>query len=134
MMGRTAIIAAALFGASAVHAKGGHYNIMGAGSLSCGSYVSAYEGYRPYANGVSGLLAMHAATSFFQYEAWIQGYIVGLNAMTAGNMRSIDEAGLQVWVYNYCSAYPLKKVVDAASQLYVELGGTIPKELRGSDK
>lgn len=117
---------------SSVQAKEGPYYILGAGASSCGSYVTAYDEYRPYAAGNgSGLLAMHAAASYLQYQSWIQGYIVGVDAVAGGHMRSIDEAGLQQWIYSYCKANPLKNVVDAANQLYFELGGTIPKKLRG---
>jgi len=69
---------------------------------------------------------MLAIGTYEQYEAWIQGYLYGVDSWNAGQIRQFDRAGLQLWVYNYCQQHPLELVVNAALAFYKEVGGPTP--------
>jgi hypothetical protein len=102
-------------------------SVRGAGSFSCAVYVQAYDAYRPFADGnEGGVVAQTAAADFMPYEAWIQGYLFGVDSWNKDQIRSFDRAGLQLWVYNYCQKHPLDIVANAALAFYRSLGGPIP--------
>ncbi len=62
-------------------------------------------------------------------EAWVIGYLSGLNTMHAlaglkpdnplDELNSVDQA--YVWLDNFCKANPLRKVDGASLELYKEL-------------
>jgi hypothetical protein len=100
--------------------------IHGAGAKSCGTYVSAYDTYRPFSGGdgqIGGIAAMQASAAFWQYEEWIDGYLVGVASWNMRPIRDYDRTGMQLWIYNYCRQKPLDVVANAALALYKELGG-----------
>jgi hypothetical protein len=101
--------------------------LRGAGSASCGAYVQAYDDYRPFANANSvGLGASAAIGNYAQYEAWIQGYLFGVDSWNKRQIKKFDRAGMQLWFYNYCQQHPLTQIVNAALAFYRELGGPVP--------
>jgi hypothetical protein len=101
--------------------------IRGAGSFSCGAYVQAYDAYRPFAGGNDGgMIASQATSNYAQFEAWIQGYLFGVDSWNKHQIKNFDRAGMQLWVYTYCQKHPLDIVANAALAFYRELGGPIP--------
>ena len=61
-------------------------------------------------------------------EAWIRGYLTGMNAgmsifkppMASVGLNS-DPAANNLWIDNWCRTHPLSKINDAAFELYVAL-------------
>jgi hypothetical protein len=98
--------------------------VRGAGSESCAQYVQAYHQYR--APSASGATASQAITNFLQYEAWIQGYLFGIDSWNRGEIRDFDRAGMQLWIDGYCQKHAVQLIADAAEAFYRELGGRIP--------
>jgi hypothetical protein len=98
--------------------------VRGAGSETCAQYIQAYDQYRTLS--ASGTTASQAITNFLQYEAWIQGYLFGVDSWNRGEIRDFDRAGMQLWVYGYCQKHSLQLIADAALAFYRELGGPIP--------
>lgn len=98
--------------------------VRGAGSESCAQYVQAYDQYRTLV--ASGTTASQAITNYLQYEAWIQGYLFGVDSWNRGEIRGFDRAGMQIWVYGYCQKHSLQLIADAALAFYRELGGQSP--------
>lgn len=114
-------------GSSAARAHGPLVDVLGAGSDSCGKYVTAYRDYRANGSGNEAtFLAWRSAALFYQYQSWIQGYITAAAAFHRGHIQAIDGDALVVWVNEYCQKHPLQNIVDAANRLYIELGGTFP--------
>lgn len=101
--------------------------VRGAGSQSCGQYVQAYDQYRALAGTVaSGTMTSQAIANYLQYEAWIQGYLFGVDSWNRRQIRDFDRAGMQLWVYGYCQKHPFELIADAALAFYQELGGPSP--------
>lgn len=99
----------------------------GAGGGSCGKYVQVYDAYKPYSDGNTGdVLAWQATANYWQYEQWIEGYLFGVDSWNRREIRSFDEAGMQLWIYNYCQKHPIDPVANAALAFYRELGGPTP--------
>jgi hypothetical protein len=83
---------------------GYNYSIVGAGNVSCGSWLSGQERL---------FLA-----------SWIQGYITASSLYKAlldenkdGEYDIDSGAGVEQWITNYCTTNPLKKLADAAFDL-----------------
>jgi hypothetical protein len=100
--------------------------VRGAGGQSCASYVQAYEAYRPFIGNETGIGASVAIGDYEQYEAWIQGYIFGVDSWNKRPLRHFDRAAMQVWIYDYCQKHPLEIVANAALAFYREIGGPVP--------
>ena len=79
--------------------------VMGAGTLSCGSYSETKE--KPMARGV-----------FFQ---WLMGFLSGYNINNKEQIPDItaptDNDGMTAWLDNYCAANPLLPFATAAEAL-----------------
>ena len=101
--------------------------VRGAGSESCGQYVKAYDQYRALAGTVaSGTTTSQAIANYLQYQAWIQGYLFGVDSWNRSPIRDFDQARMQLWVYDYCQKHPVELIADAALAFYRELGGPSP--------
>jgi hypothetical protein len=98
--------------------------VRGAGSESCAQYIQAYDQYRSLVG--SGATASQAITTYLQYEAWIQGYLFGVDSWNRGVIRDFDRAGMQLWVYGYCQQHSAQLIADAALAFYRGLGGPSP--------
>jgi hypothetical protein len=98
--------------------------VRGGGSESCAQYVQAYDQYRALV--ASGTTASQAITNYLQYEAWIQGYLFGVDSWNRGGIRDFDRTGMQLWVYGYCQKNPAQLIADAALAFYRGLGGPSP--------
>jgi hypothetical protein len=97
----------------------------GAGGLSCGQYVQAYDRYQLAAT-TRGPGAEAAIANFAQYESWIEGYLFGVRSWDGLPTRAFDRAGLQLWVYNYCQMDPLDVVANAALAFYRSIAVSPP--------
>ena len=103
------VVAAALVATCATaHAQP---KVYGFGNASCGQWVADHNAKN---------------TSAAAQEAWLGGYLSGLNALSAVKDTDygggVDWAGLVGWVSNYCTANPLDKLNVAALQLVAEIG------------
>jgi hypothetical protein len=72
------------------------------------------------------MIATQATSNYAQFEAWIQGYLFGVDSWNKHQIKNFDRAGMQLWVYTYCQKHPLDIVANAALAFYRELGGPIP--------
>lgn len=100
--------------------------IRGAGGFSCATYVQAYDTYRPYIGNEDGLAAEAAVQNYAQYEAWLQGYLFGVDSWNKKQIKPYDRAELQVWVYDYCQKHPMDIIANAGLAFYRAVGGPIP--------
>ena len=100
--------------------------VRGAGSESCTQYVQAYDQYRTFI--ASGTTASQVISNYLQYEAWIQGYLFGVDSWNRDKITDFDRAGMQVWVYGYCQRHSPQLIADAALAFYRELGGPSPTQ------
>jgi hypothetical protein len=100
--------------------------LRGAGGESCAAYVQAYDAYRPFIGNEQGIVASRAYENFYQYEAWIQGYLFGVDSWNKKPIKLFDRSAMQLWVYNYCQKKPLDVVANAALAFYKEIGGPTP--------
>jgi hypothetical protein len=100
--------------------------IRGVGTMSCANYIQAYDAYRPFIGNETGIGASVAIGNYEQYEAWIQGYLFGVDSWNKRQVRQFDRAAMQVWVYDYCQKHPLALVANAALAFYREIGGPVP--------
>lgn len=77
------------------------------GSDSCGKYVQAGDQEKQ------------------MYLSWTLGFISGQNTQDIGPGRMVghgwDQAGVLVWLNNYCTANPLTEFVSAATHLRIAL-------------
>lgn len=101
-------------------------NIWGAGGLSCATYVQAYDAYRPYIGNEDGLAAQAALRNYAQYEAWLQGYMFGVDSWNKKQIKPYDRAELQVWVYDYCRKHTMDIIANAGLAFYRAVGGPTP--------
>jgi len=130
---RTLIFAIALLAIAASNsepafAQGKPVAIHGAGGSSCGKYVKVYDAFRPFMDGSAGdFVAWQATADYWQYEEWVQGYIFGMDTRVYGArpLRDWDQAGMRLWIYNYCQKHPVDNVANAALSFFKELGGTL---------
>ncbi|RWL47216.1 MAG: hypothetical protein EOR60_09645 [Mesorhizobium sp.] len=110
---RVLILAQCLFvaGMGTAEAQSTTYQILGAGTDSCGRWVSsANDG------------ALHVA-----YMSWVLGYLSAFNMAKSAHsgqdslFNQTDVQSLDLWVSNYCNAHPLKNLSDAALELAIEV-------------
>ena len=102
--------------------------VHGAGGSSCGDYVVAYDAYRPFIEGKSGgILEWQAEANYWQFEEWVNGYIYGMETRLYAQppLRPWDEAGMRLWIYDYCQRHPIDVVANAALAFYKALGGKL---------
>jgi hypothetical protein len=82
--------------------------ILGEGTETCGSWLQ----YRS-----------RAPMSFVQ-EAWVRGFLTGMNAAQSEKNdvgKGSDPAAENLWMDNYCRAHPLDTVYTAAVGLWFTL-------------
>jgi hypothetical protein len=96
------ILVLAILGA-ATAAKAGSPMIIGAGTLSCGQWLTDRQG-------------LHSAQDI---EAWITGYLSGFGVYVLhGDItRGSDNGPLFGWIDDYCHAHPLDDVAVATDHL-----------------
>lgn len=82
------------------------------GADSCGRYVQASDNEKK------------------MYVAWTLGFISGANSWDIGKGRMAgqgwDQAGVTVWLTNYCTKDPLTGFLNAAMGLREAFGGNRP--------
>jgi len=98
---------------------------IGAGAQSCGAWTEARKGQ-----------SSQDKIMFAMILSWVQGYLTGLAlGLPSGSGRlglewdfyPPDNNAIQVWLENHCKGEPLKRIIDAASQLAVEAKGSKPR-------
>jgi hypothetical protein len=97
----------------------------GVGMESCGEYVVAYDNYKPYINTAkSGVTTSREVAQYWEYQNWINGFLAGVTAGSQRPIRSYDNVGMGLWIYNYCQQHPMDHIFTAAGSLWKELGGS----------
>jgi hypothetical protein len=88
---------------TATAANAGSPMIIGAGTLSCGQWLTDRQG-------------LHSAQDI---EAWITGYLSGFGAYVLhGDItRGSNKEALFGWIDDYCHAHPLDEVAVATDHL-----------------
>jgi hypothetical protein len=96
-----AILAAALLISSAEAAQPGKYNLIGSGTISCGTWTASRREGR-------ALLP----------EQWILGFLSGIGYESEGGdnpLNGVDANAVWAWMDNYCRANPLDDVAKAGA-------------------
>ena len=97
---------------STVSAQSESGGIVGAGALSCEQMLSH-------------LSEVQTEAAEVVYQAWVHGYLSGLNIlqfyMERNNANVVDGGGNWLWVQNYCRNNPLEDVAQATIELFNEL-------------
>ena len=84
------------------------YRVHGAGAVSCGTWTTN----RAKGGAVAAVM-----------EAWVQGYVSGINNLQAVNDQVADVAagtddnGLFGWLDGYCEAHPIDSTATATGHL-----------------
>lgn len=85
------------------------FQIMGVGTLSCGSYSATKN--QPVSRGV--------------FNQWLLGFLSGYNIDNSRRIADItaatDNDGMTNWLDNYCAAHPLLPFATATGALVEEL-------------
>lgn len=89
--------------------KNGKYTVLSFGTKSCGEVLADFKD-----NG----------RGKFMNSIWVAGYITAINERVAN--RSNIAAGTEseawnLWIYNYCSTYPLDDLATSTGALIAEL-------------
>ena len=88
----------------------GHYQVLGRGTISCGSLVEARE--------------QKDRLSILLVSDWVNGYLTALNNTTDGVndlTEGLDLAARDEWLLKYCKDNPLDNLAAAAEKLSHEL-------------
>ena len=114
--GVAAAVAACLAaGAAPAADSGGSYMVYGVGAKRCNDFVRTVIGARSRQKDEADRFVM---------MSWVQGYLTQYNSRSPATYsiagRS-DTQGIQLWLYNYCLAYPEDSFERAASALIDEL-------------
>jgi hypothetical protein len=92
--------------------------ITGVGTFSCGKFLE--------------LRAVKNEAQDVAFVSWIWGYLAGLNmeGQRATTQNLPDAASTLAYADKYCAEHPLNNVLQAANELFRELGGkrNIPQE------
>jgi hypothetical protein len=101
-----ALIAAAMIGAERGATA---YTVIGYGGQTCGKWTQDRN---------------HNEFGARLNEAWLLGFISARNGSSQAGFditQDADNAGLFVWIDNYCAAHPLVLIADAAARLITYL-------------
>lgn len=105
--GSLALLAAILCGGARAEDR----VIFGAGTVSCGEW----KDYRSH----------NDKASYFQLQAWVDGYLSGFNAASEGTpdylISQPSAKALYVWIDNYCAAHSLDILAAAVMALKADL-------------
>src|SRR5262249_37655026 len=97
------------------HAQWVYASTYGAGSKSCGAYLTAVYGHGP---GESWSVEHAQKGKFYDehslHEQWLLGFITATNLSGTGSNIKTDTAALDVWMRKWCEQNPTKKVTEAA--------------------
>ena len=93
------------------------------GGTSCGQYIATVDGHKiGFHDGV-----VFKGRNFFDesmlLSQWIAGYVAGLNLIekSTNNLQAkVQSVDIEVWLRNYCKAYPTTSVPQAVSRFYFE--------------
>ena len=117
---RAALIASVILAAASQSTFGGF--VMGAGTVQCGEWTRL----RTFSND-SQTRHEDERASLFQVQAWLDGYVSGVNlASLEGGQPDIlaskpQSSALYALIDNHCRANPLDRVIDGAMVLVREL-------------
>jgi hypothetical protein len=96
-----AILTAALLISSAEAAQLGNYNLLGSGTISCGTWTALRR------QGQASLP-----------EQWILGFLSGVGYEGGGRdnpLSGVDADAVWAWMDNYCHANPLDHIAEAGA-------------------
>ena len=126
-----AVCFAAMIWGAVAHAEQTSYTI-GIGNLSCGQFIASI-GKRPPGK----MQSMTTRDGEFvsenvAYIEWLLGFVSGFNAtLSAFNaahpgeeqqqIESIDAAGADLWMRNWCNQHPVKTVFEGAETFITEM-------------
>jgi hypothetical protein len=104
-------------------------NVGSVGSNSCGKLIAAVGKY-----GFPGKKQVLDNTDYgrfvsenSEYQQWLLGFVSGFNAAHASEpdkqATGIDQAGMDLWMRNWCNKNPTKTVFDGANAFIDEMRG-----------
>jgi hypothetical protein len=99
--------------------------VLGSGHDSCGRLIatigSAPPGSYKTMNTGSGVFI----SEYKQYQEWLMGFVSGFNGAHANQIeqqvKSIDLAGMDLWMRNWCNQHPRRTVFEGASAFIDEM-------------
>lgn len=83
------------------------YSLIGAGTDSCGTWLSDHH--------------HHGGDAAHQDEQWVVGFLSGIGFVgDRGDnpLNGLDAGAVWAWITNYCRANPLVGINDAAAAFY----------------
>jgi hypothetical protein len=98
---------------------------MGMGTRSCGQFIATIDKHSPgtFLKTADGKLVSENTG----YQQWLMGFVSGFNAARASDelqqriTETIDIAGIDLWMRNWCNKHPMQTVFDGAIALIDEL-------------
>jgi hypothetical protein len=124
-MFRLFVLLAAMAWGAVAHAQ--EFKVMGMGTRSCGRFIATVDKHPPG----TFLSLKRADGELFSentgYQQWLMGFVSGFNTARAGEelqqriTNTLDVAGIDLWMRNWCNKHPTKDVADGAIALIAEL-------------
>ena len=127
---RSLILGLLLLTADVAHADQTGIFTIGIGNLSCGKFIASI-GKRPPGKMETtrdGDLVSENA----MYTQWLMGFVSGVNSVLyvynathpgeeQQQIESIDAAGVDLWMRNWCNQHPVKTVFEGAETFITEM-------------
>jgi hypothetical protein len=126
-MFRLFVLLAAMAWGSVAHAQTGGVIMMGMGTRSCGQFIATIGKHPPGTFQSLKTADGQLVTENTGYQQWLLGFVSGFNAARASDEQqqrstaTIDIAGIDLWMHNWCNKHPTKLVIDGAAALIIEL-------------
>jgi hypothetical protein len=110
---RSLILGVLLLTAGVAHA--GTTRVSGLGTDSCGRLIAAVGSVPPGKFRSRDTASGVFVNEYAQYQEWLMGFVSGFNAMHEEEQQvSVDLAGLDLWMRNWCNKHPAQKVFHGA--------------------
>jgi hypothetical protein len=116
--------------ANVVCAQMGSTFVIGVGQNSCGQLVAAIGDVRPgyhfaMDTGREGIFV----NEYVRYQEWLMGFVSGYNATHTSpdevdqqkQIRGIEQAGMDLWMRNWCNQHRTEKVSQGAAAFVNEM-------------
>lgn len=96
----------------------GHSVLFGIGGVSCGTWLQDAKGTTP------ARPDWHSQTHWY-HVMWVQGFLSGVGWRSHDStLKNMDLPGIELFITQYCTTWPLKNLAQATIALADEL--TIP--------
>jgi hypothetical protein len=109
-------LAAMIWGAVA-HAEPG-VSALGVGSNSCGKLIATIGKIPPGKVHILPTRDGVFVNEYATYQEWLMGFVTGFNAAHTNEEQqitaSIDSAGMDLWMRNWCNQHPTQTVFQGA--------------------